>query len=50
MYDEVLKGWQRVERPHHAAGSLRPRTEVLWLSSAASEALKAAQAGGSTSG
>lgn len=49
LYDEGLKGWQRVERPHRAAGSLRPRTEVLWLSPAASEALKAAQVGGSTS-
>lgn len=32
MYDNLLQGWRRVERPHHAAGSSRPRTEVLWIS------------------
>ena len=34
LYDDMLKGWQRIERPHRAAGSLRPRTEVLWISPA----------------
>ena len=32
LYDRVLKGWKRVERPHYAAGSLKRRTEVLWIS------------------
>jgi len=32
LYDQILHDWHRVERPHRAAGSLRPRTEVLWLS------------------
>lgn len=32
LYDDMLKGWQRVERPHRAAGSQRQRTEVLWIS------------------
>ena len=32
LYDDMLKGWQRIERPHRAAGSQRPRTEVLWIS------------------
>lgn len=31
LYDRMLQGWQRVERPHRAAGSQRPRTEVLWI-------------------
>ncbi|MDO5289355.1 MAG: DNA adenine methylase [Pseudomonadota bacterium] len=31
LYDQMLQGWQRVERPHRAAGSRRPRTEVLWI-------------------
>ena len=31
MYDGLLKGWQRIERKHIAAGSLRARTEVLWI-------------------
>lgn len=46
MYDHALKGWRRVERQHLAAGSLRPRTEVLWLSPAAAKALTARAAGG----
>jgi len=32
LYDDVLHDWHRVERLHRAAGSLRMRTEVLWLS------------------
>lgn len=32
LYDQVLNGWRRVERPHRAAGSQRIRTEVLWIS------------------
>jgi len=32
LYDDMLHDWHRVERPHRAAGSLRMRTEVLWLS------------------
>jgi len=32
LYDQILHDWHRVERPCRAAGSLRPRTEVLWLS------------------
>jgi DNA adenine methylase len=39
LYDDALKNWQRVERPHHAAGSIRPRTEVLWISPRAAKAL-----------
>lgn len=31
IYDDTLKGWERVERPHRAAGSQRLRTEVLWI-------------------
>jgi len=27
LYDATLKDWQRVERPHYANGSLKPRTE-----------------------
>jgi DNA adenine methylase len=30
MYDEALKGWQRIERKALADGA-RPRTEVLWI-------------------
>ena len=32
LYDRLLAGWQRVQRPHRAAGSQRQRTEVLWIS------------------
>ena len=32
LYDDELDGWQRVERPHYAAGSAKVRTEVLWIS------------------
>ena len=32
LYDSMLRDWQRVERPHRAAGSQRTRTEVLWIS------------------
>lgn len=32
LYDTMLQGWQRQERAHRAAGSRRPRTEVLWIS------------------
>jgi len=32
LYDTKLHDWHRVERSHHAAGSHRPRTKVLWLS------------------
>jgi len=32
LYDSILHDWHRVERPHRAASSQRPRTEVLWLS------------------
>jgi len=32
LYDDMLHDWHRIERPFRAAGSLRPRTEVLWLS------------------
>lgn len=35
LYDQALAGWQRVERQHSAAGSDRPRTEVMWISPAA---------------
>ena len=31
LYDQMLRGWKRVERPHRAAGSRRQRTEVLWI-------------------
>jgi len=34
LYDQTLHDWHRIDRPHHAAGSTRPRTEVLWLSPA----------------
>ncbi|MCL1962371.1 MAG: DNA adenine methylase [Desulfovibrionaceae bacterium] len=39
LYDRVLAGWQRAELPTRAAGSSRPRREVLWLSPSASKAL-----------
>lgn len=39
LYDDVLTGWSRVERKHRASGSALPRTEVLWNSPAAQEAL-----------
>ncbi|PAX17107.1 DNA methyltransferase [Vandammella animalimorsus] len=32
LYDDLLSSWQRVQRPHRAAGSARARTEVLWIS------------------
>lgn len=41
LYDQVLADWVRVERPHRAAGSLRRRTEVLWISPRAAAALGA---------
>ena len=37
-YDMLLRGWRRVERPALADGA-RPRTEVLWINTAASDAL-----------
>ncbi len=37
LYDTTLRGWRRVERQTYADGA-RPRTEVLWLNSAAQEA------------
>jgi DNA adenine methylase len=39
LYDRMLTGWMRVERQHVAAGSRRPRTEVLWVSPAAAKRL-----------
>lgn len=39
LYDQALKGWHRVERPHRAADSRRLRTEVLWISPRAASAL-----------
>lgn len=39
LYDRVLKGWKRVERPHRASGSFRLRTEVLWISPKAAKCL-----------
>jgi DNA adenine methylase len=40
LYDEMLVGWRRVERAHFAVGVLRqPRTEVLWISPRAADAL-----------
>lgn len=35
LYDDLLPGWRRVERPALADGA-RPRSEVLWLNPAAS--------------
>jgi len=35
LYDRLLHDWKRVERPHSALLSKRPRTEVLWLSPSA---------------
>ena len=32
LYDDMLTGWRRIERPHQAHHSKRVRTEVLWLS------------------
>ncbi|MEM6586574.1 MAG: DNA adenine methylase [Pseudomonadota bacterium] len=40
LYDDALKGWQRVERDALADGA-RERTEVLWISPACSQALRA---------
>jgi len=37
LYDSMLHDWRRVERTHRAAGSLRLRTEALWLSPNVSE-------------
>lgn len=38
LYERLYRGWQRVERPHHADGA-RDRIEVLWINPACSEAL-----------
>jgi DNA adenine methylase len=32
LYDDMLASWQRITRPHRASGSVRLRTEVLWIS------------------
>jgi len=32
LYDQTLHDWHRIERESRAAGSAKPRTEVLWLS------------------
>ena len=32
LYDNMLQGWQRIERKHFASGSRQARTEVLWIS------------------
>jgi len=37
LYDQTLHDWHRIERQSRAAGSTRPRTEVLWLSPRAVE-------------
>jgi len=37
LYDQTLHNWHRIERQSRAAGSTRPRTEVLWLSPRAVE-------------
>lgn len=50
LYDELLAGWGRVERPARAAGSMRARREVLWLSPSAVRALKVAGMGGDVKG
>jgi DNA adenine methylase len=47
LYDELYKGWYRVDRPHRADGAA-PRTEVLWLNPAASRALEKDRAGSRT--
>jgi DNA adenine methylase len=39
LYDQHLPGWRRVQRQHHAAGSLRPRTEALWINPPAARLL-----------
>ena len=41
LYDRILHDWRRVERKHHAAGSLKPRIEVLWINPRAAAALDA---------
>lgn len=38
LYDDLFRGWERRERQSHADGAL-PRIEVLWLNSAASNAI-----------
>jgi DNA adenine methylase len=40
LYNDTLRDWKQVERPRHAAGSTRLRTEVLWISPRAAEALQ----------
>ena len=42
LYDSALKDWKRVERGHYAAGSLKQRTEVLWISPRAAKAKSSA--------
>lgn len=37
LYDERLRGWDRIEIETHADGA-RPRTEVLWINAAATAA------------
>lgn len=40
LYDETLVGWRRVERKHCTiAVTRKPRTEVLWISPRAAEAM-----------
>lgn len=40
LYDDMLGGWQRIERAAHADGAA-DRTEVLWINPHCSERLKA---------
>lgn len=40
LYDKMLSDWARVQRGHYAAGSLKQRTEVLWISPRAAQVLR----------
>lgn len=41
LYDRMLVGWTRVQRQHYAAANgPEPRTEVLWISPKAAQALR----------
>jgi hypothetical protein len=42
LYDHALHDWRRITRPHRAAGSRKPRTEMLWINPGAAQSLRLA--------